>query len=471
MSSSARQFTDRVKDSGITFANPIVDDAGIEHKAVHYDHGTGVAAGDVDGDGRPDLYFASQRGPGALYRNLGGGRFEDITVAAGVAIPDAIAAAAAFADSDNDGDPDLLITTVRHGNHLFENQGGHFRDVTKAAGVGYVGHSSGALFFDYDRDGRLDLFVANVGVYTTNQRGAGGYFVGLGDAFFGHLHPDRAEASILYRNLGNNRFADVTRKTGLIDKSWSGDATTFDANGDGWPDLYLPNMQGANHLGLNEGGRRFRDATKEFFSATPWGAMGVKSFDYDGDGKLDLLVTDMHSDMHSNIRAEDVELERRKVDSMAMKPKFFPEGRGGYLFGNALFVNRGARFEDVSDSAGVENYWPWGPSVDDLNGDGWDDIFIASSMNFPYRYAPNTLLLNEAGRRFLPSEFLLGVEPRRGGRTHTPWFDVDCSAPEAAAVQPCKGRAGKITVMAPLGSRSSVVLNLDQERQSRPRHQ
>src|SRR5258706_35546 len=83
--------------------------------------------------------------------------------------PSGIAVACAFADIDNDGDPDLFVTTVRHGNRLFENQGdGTFRDITAHAGVGYVGHSSGAVFFDYDGDGLLDLLVINVGVYTNN---------------------------------------------------------------------------------------------------------------------------------------------------------------------------------------------------------------------------------------------------------------------------------------------------------------
>src|ERR1017187_8550603 len=85
------------------------------------------------------------------------------------------------------------------------------------------------------------------------------------------------------------------------------------------------------------------------------------------------------------------------------------------------------KFEEVSDRLGAETYWPWGPSVGDLNADGWDDIFIASGMSFPYRYGINSLLLNNRGQKFLDAEFLLGIEPRRGGRTHTPWFDLDCS--------------------------------------------
>src|SRR2546421_3497593 len=260
------RFTDQRHASGITFENRTVDDAGRAYKLVHYDHGNGLCAADVDGDGLPDLFFATQLGSNQLWKNRGGGRFVNVTDEAGLGWPDAIAVGCAFADIDNDGLPDLFVTTVRHGNRLFHNVGGgKFRDITARAGVGYVGHSSGAVFFDYDGDGLVDLFVTNVGVYTSNAKGPGGYYVGLPDAFHGHTHPDRAEASILYHNLGGGRFRDVTRAVGLVDSSWSGDATVLDVNDDGRPDLYILNMQGENHLLLNEDGKRFRDATREYF--------------------------------------------------------------------------------------------------------------------------------------------------------------------------------------------------------------
>ena len=471
------RFTDRRAASGITFTNQIVDDAGKAYKKVHYDHGTGLCAADVDGDGLPDLYFVTQLGSNELWKNLGGGRFANITDQAGLRMPDAIAVGCAFADIDNDGLPDLFVTTVRHGNRLFKNLGGgKFADITAQAGVGYVGHSSGAVFFDFDGDGLLDLFVTNVGVYTSNERGPGGYYVGLPDAFHGHTHSDRAEASILYKNLGGGRFKDVTRETGLLDLSWSGDATVIDVNDDGRPDLYVLDMQGANHLWLNEGGKRFRDATKDYFPKTPWGAMGVKAFDFDGDGRVDLLVTDMHSDMWVNIPPEDWAAETRKADTVPAPPDFFPAGKSRFIFGNALFANRGGgRFEEVSDAVGVETYWPWGPSVDDLNADGWDDIFITAGMNFPHRYGTNSVLLNDAGRRFLPSEFPLGVEPRPDGEEQV-WFRLDCRGvdreqqscarcptPQGAALGCHIDSAGQLTMMASRGSRSAVALDLDDD--------
>ncbi len=470
------RFTDRRLASGITFTHRIVDDAGKSYKLVHYDHGGGVCAADVDGDGLPDLYFVTQLGTNELWKNLGGDRFADVTDSAGLRWPDPIAVGCAFADIDNDGDPDLFVTTVRHGNRLYENLGnGTFRDITAAAGVGYSGHSAGAVFFDYDGDGLLDLFVTNVGVFTSNARGPGGYYVGLPDAFTGQVHPDRSEASILYHNLGGNRFKDVTREVGLEGPSWSGDAAVLDVNGDGFPDLYVLDMQGGSHLWINEGGKHFRDATAEYFPRTPWGAMGVKVFDFDGDGRLDLFTTSMHPDMWVDIRSGDWAAESRKDDSSKVAGWLFPAGKGGLIFGNALFANRGdGRFEEVSDSVGVETYWPWGPSVDDLNADGWDDIVVAAGMNFPFRYGINSVLLNDSGRHFLPSEFVLGVEPRPHGATQQVWFTLDCQGADrghplcAACAQPgtngamCRiDAAGHLTMMGSLGTRSAVALDLD----------
>ncbi len=474
--SSPGNFTDRRQASGITFENRIVDDAGKAYKLAHYDHGSGLCAADVDGDGLPDLYFVTQLGTNELWKNLGGGRFVNITVPAGLESPDAVAVGCAFADIDNDGDPDLFVTTVRHGNRLFENLGhGTFRDITTQAGVGYVGHSSGAVFFDYDGDGLLDLFLTNVGVYTSNARGPGGYYLALGDAFLGQLHPERAEASILYRNLGGNRFKDVSRDVGLVDLSWSGDATAFDVNDDGFPDLYVLDMQGGNHIWLNEGGKHFRDATADYFPKTPWGGMGVKVFDFDGDGRLDLFVTSMHPDMWVNIPPGDWTAEGRKSDTSQVAGRLFPTGKARFLFGNELFANRGGgRFEEVSDAVGVETYWPWGPSVDDFNADGWDDIFIAAGMNFPYRYGINSLLLNEGGQRFLPSEFVVGVEPRPNGATQQVWFTLDCNGadrghpfcgacahPESLAGACRVDAAGHLTMMGSRGTRAAVALDLD----------
>lgn len=450
-------FEDRRSESGIDFHHYPVDDGGIEYKMVHYDHGNGVVVADVDGDGLLDIYFTSQNGPNGLWSNQSDGTFRDITEKAGVAVADRVTMTGTFADYDNDGDPDLYVTTVRMGNVLFRNDGtGRFEDVTQAAGLDYVGHSSAGTFFDYDNDGLLDLFLANVGVFTKDEQGRGGYWVGVDDAFDGHLRADRTERSILYRNLGEGRFEDVSEATGLMDGGWNGDAVFTDLNADGFLDLYVANMQGDDRFYLNQEGKRFVDATVERFGKTPWGTMGVKFFDYDNNGGFDLLLTDMHSDM-----SMEIEPPIEKFKSIMTWSQDFLQDGSNNIFGNAFYKNSGAgELEEVSDAVGAENYWPWGPSIADLNADGYEDVFIASSMSYPFRYGINTVLLNGRGEKFHDSEFVLGIEPRADGRTSTPWFELDCSGSDAAHAL-CSGREGRHQVQGTLGTRCAAIFDIE----------
>jgi len=472
------KFTDELKASGIRFRNKIVDDAGKDYMPAHYDHGNGIAIADVDGDGYLDIYFTTQAGANELWKNLGDGRFEDITELAGVSVRDRIGVTASFADIDNDGDPDLFATTVRGGNMLFENKGnGKFEDISKSSGLAYTGHSSGAVFFDYDRDGLLDIFLANVGQYTSDKiktvtmeqvRGEENadykFYSSLPDAFAGHLpEKNRSERSILYRKLGGNRFEDVSEKVKLQDEGWAGDATPADFNGDGWPDLYVLNMQGNDKYYVNIEGKYFEDRTQTVFPRTPWGSMGVKVFDYDNDGKMDLYVTDMHSDM-----SEDIGPDREKLKARMQWPDDFLLTQGKSIWGNAFYHNKSAgKFEEVSDQIGAENYWPWGISVGDLNADGFDDVFIASSMNYPFRYAVNSVLLNNKGRTFLDSEFILGIEPRSDGRLAEPWFELKYNGADkdhpACKLIPPNSSSGRSVIWSALGTRSSVMFDLDED--------
>jgi enediyne biosynthesis protein E4 len=455
------QFSDRRPESRITFKHEIVDDAAKQYKAIHYDHGNGLAAADVDGDGRADLYFVNQLGSNELWRNAGSGQFENITESSGAGLANRISVGASFADIDNDGDQDLFVTTVRTGNVLFENTGkGRFSEITQAAGLAYSGHSSATVFFDYDQDGLLDLFLTNVGRYTTDRKGRGGYFVGMADGFSGHLHADRSEGCIFYRNLGNRRFLNVTEKVGLKDSGWSGDASFADLNEDSFPDLYVLNMQGNDHYFENVKGKSFVDKTAAYFPKTPWGSMGIKFFDHDNDGLMDLLVTDMHSDMSYDLAYVGEEEEKRKSEMKWSHDVL--KGHETSIWGNAFYRNMGqGKFTEISDSVGVENYWPWGVSAGDLNADGYADVFITAGMSYHYRYGVNSVLLNNLGRFFLDSEFILGVEPRKGERTIKPWFDVDCLEEESH--RDCEGRAEEFTVMGSLSSRSSVILDVDED--------
>ena len=241
-------FTDQLEASGIAFRNRVVEDSAKDHIPVHYDHGNGLTVGDVDGDGRYDLYFTTQVGGNQLWRNRGGARFENYTTPS-LELADRVGVSASFGDIDNDGDVDLYATAVRLGNRLLVNDGaGRFEDITEHSGTGWQAHSSSGEFFDYNNDGLLDLFVTNVGIYTKDETGTAAvdptrleegatyqYYRGFKDAFSGHLKPERTEQSVLFKNLGQRVFAEVSHEVGLLDSSWSGDASPVDFNGDGWP--------------------------------------------------------------------------------------------------------------------------------------------------------------------------------------------------------------------------------------------
>lgn len=465
-------FEDQRISSGITFRNKIVNNAGKDWMPNHYDHGNGVAVADVDGDGWYDLYFTTQVGSNELWRNRGDGTFENMTERAQVGLAERTSVSASFADIDNDGDSDLYVTTVKAGNVLFVNDGtGVFSDRSEASGLGYKGHSSSAVFFDYNKDGLLDLFLVNVGIYTnanfipvtngsSDEQEAGRYQFHQGeeDAFIAHLYPERAERSILFRNEGNARFLDVTDDIGLVDESWSGDASPLDVNEDGWPDLYVLNMQGNDEYYENVRGQQFVRKSRDLFPQTPWGAMGIKVFDYNNDGRQDIYITDMHSDM-----SENVEPEREKLKSRMQWPDSLLQTGNASIFGNAVFQKKDdGDFLDVSDQIGAENYWPWGLSVGDLNADGYDDVFVASSMNYPFRYGINSVLLNDRGTKFLDSEYVLGIEPRAKEQLFTPWFSLDCSDADKGHDE-CRGRTGTVHAWGSVGSRSSAIFDLDND--------
>lgn len=462
-------FTDQLEASGIGFRNRVVADSGKDHIPVHYDHGNGLAVGDVDGDGRYDLYFTTQVGSNQLWRNLGRAHFANHTTPS-LELADRIGVSASFGDIDNDGDIDLYATAVRLGNRLLVNDGtGRFEDATEHSGTGWQAHSSSGEFFDYNNDGLLDLFVTNVGVYTQDEKRTAAvdplrleagatyqYYRGFKDAFSGHLKPERAEPSALFKNLGQRVFAEVSREVGLLDSSWSGDASPVDFNGDGWQDLYVLNMQGHDSYYENAAGQHFIKKSRALFPKTSWGAMGIKSLDYDNDGRMDLFISDMHSDMSQPVGPWD-----EKLKAYMQYPEDFLQSEGLSIFGNSFYHHVGAgQFEEISDLIGMENYWPWGLSSGDLNADGWQDVFVASSMNYPFRYGINTVLLNDHGRGFLDSEFVLGVEPRLNSRTAQPWFALDCDEADREHKN-CEGQQGGLLVYGALGTRSSALFDVE----------
>ena len=426
-------FEDIAAAGGVRFRmDYLPGEQGANFKINLYDHGSGVALGDIDGDGDDDIYFLNQMGANALYRNDGDGTFEDITKAAGpLALADRISVSALFNDLDGDGDQDLYVTTTRGGNAYFRNLGGcRFEDATKEAGLEWVGHSQGATAFDADGDGDLDLFLTNTAGWTTGFKPGGKYYAGVESLV--RVIESPTELNVFWRNRGDGTFEKATEEAGLGGAGWGGDTAVFDHDEDGDLDLFVANMFGGCALYRNDGRGRFEDVTRETLGRTPWGAVGAKVLDCDSDGRLDLFVVDMHSDMWTTFDVDLAKVEpKRKYEAFYClipptapgasysSPLFdtrFGDRSARVFFGNGLYRSAGGgRFEEVSDRAGVETFWPWGVATGDFDNDGHEDAFLPSGMGYPWAYWGSPLLMNNGDGTFVDRGAPAGINPPPGG--------------------------------------------------------
>ena len=372
--------------------------------------GGGVAVGDYDQDGLPDIFICGQVNGGQLFKNSGGFRFINKSSLLKPPAPaGAWATGASWADVDNDGWLDLYVCGFDCPNRLYLNRlQGSERVLVESArslGVDFSGASIIGTFADYDRDGDLDLFLVTNRLPAPDSllnepfslsRGPNGEPV-LPEAFRqyadvivlpagkGLKKIDAGQYDHLYRNEGPGKpFKEVTREAGMSGNHYGLSATWWDWNQDGWPDLYVANdFYGPDRLWTNNGPGAdgvvtFTDMTRESLPHTPWFSMGADIADVNNDGWMDLLATDMAGSTHYNEKMQMGNMSGPDSDAWFLNFPVPPQ-----YMRNALYLNSGTKnFMEVAQLYGVSKTdWTWSVNFGDLDNDGWEDLFVTNGMS------------------------------------------------------------------------------------------
>lgn len=435
---SGLQFTDVTAAAGIKFTH---NSGRAGKKYLPETLGAGGAFVDLDADGWQDIILINSkdwtagrsRSLPAFYRNNRNGTFSNATIGSGLDV-EMFGLGVAAGDYDNDGLPDIYVTALE-GDRLFHNDGaGKFRDVTKAAGIRNANFGTSAAWFDYDKDGQLDLFVANYVQWTVK----GDLWCSLDGATKSYCTPEsyKGTSSKLYRNLGGGRFADESVKAGVGDpNSKSLGVTVFDYDSDGWPDLFVANDTQPNKLYRNNGNGTFTDQAITAGIAfgedgVAKGAMGADAADYDNSGRAHLLVGNFSNQMlglyHNEGRGLFVDeapasaVGRASLLSLSFGVFFFDydlDGRPDILAANGhieeeigrvqpkvqfkqaplLFRNLGnKRFEPTGPQMGAafnRLIVARGAAYADFDHDGDLDVLLTTNHGSPY------LFRNDGGNR------------------------------------------------------------------------
>ncbi|MGC3944091.1 MAG: VCBS repeat-containing protein [Chryseolinea sp.] len=367
--------------SGIDFVNLVEEKDSINILTVQYMyHGGAVALGDFNNDGLTDIFFSGNMVPNRLYLNRGNLKFDDITSKAGIGAANKWNSGVAVADVNADGFLDIYVcATIKadpneRANSLFINQGldasGNpiFKDEAPAYGVDDKGYSQNAAFFDYDKDGDLDLYVLT---NLESDKIPSNYRPRIMDG--SALNNDR-----LYRNNGNKTFTDVTLEAGILIEGYGLGIAIADINEDGWPDIFIGNDYVSNDvLYINNRDGTFRNEIKDRLKHQSLFSMGVDIADIDNDLHPDIVTLDMLPE--NNLRRKTVSGAGATYFTYINNIEF---GYEYQYMRNMLHVNNGnGTFREVGQMAGIhQTEWSWSPLFIDADNDGHRDLLITNGF-------------------------------------------------------------------------------------------
>ena len=408
-------------ETGVFFTNQISYDRSLTNKVLL--EGGGVCAGDVDGDGWVDLYFCQVGGANALFRNLGGGKFQNVTAESGGAGTNQTSRGAMLADLNGDGALDLMVTSHGGPNAFYVNDGkGHFRDMTREAGLILTGLSSTSLTLaDWGGTGSLGLYVVNTDVFTgpdglvpTSVTTVNGQPRIMGRAAQTRQIIDGALVRLgvpdsAYRSDGRGHFTPVAWTDGTfrtadgqpLGKAPRGlglAAAFHDLNGDGVPDLYVCNdMQTPDHIWMSDGQGHFRALPDLAMRTTCFASMAVDFADLNGDGFDDIFVVDMISRFH----ARRLTQMREKNPSARLMGE---EVDRQQAHRNTLQLSRGdGTYAEIANYAGLDaSDWTWGAAFLDVDLDGYEDLLCVNGHRYELQNLDSMEKETRMGRATVP---------------------------------------------------------------------
>ena len=373
-------------ETGIAFSNTIVesDSLNILNQANIY-NGGGVGIGDFNNDGLSDVYFAGNMVSNKMYLNKGAMKFEDITEQAGVTGDGRWCTGVSVVDINSDGWLDIYVSAsfrndeARRTNLLYINQGKtkddrlSFKESAQAYGLADSGFSTQAVFFDYDKDGDLDVYLVTNEIY--DPKTPIRYRPKLTDG--SALNTDR-----LYRNNGNQTFSNVSKEAGILIEGWGHAVGVSDFNLDGWPDIYVSNDFISNDLlYINNRDGSFSNRISEYIKHSAWNAMGTDVVDINNDAFADIISLEMLPE--DNMRKKKM-LSGEEYFNYYNSKKFNYEHQ---YVRNVLQLNSGRTpighpmFSEIAFLSGIyQTDWSWAPLVADFDNDGLRDIIITNGL-------------------------------------------------------------------------------------------